>query len=242
MKTKLVVAFLAIAAMAFVTTAAMALRPIPQMEGYYKFGYFDGNTYAAKCVPGIGAIKVYVLPDMRTLYLGIVVDDAIYFQDRTHNEPDWGVLTELDADTFLVVSHDADTGETKEMTVVRITEEEANEIAEKQEEENDSQNCMHNLKVIGLLLHRFANENEGELPYDLSELYPNYTASKNLFMCPARGGQFHEFDSDYEYIPGFRSDSPNPGEEAVLIEVPGNHTGGFHHILFLDGHVEKRSF
>ena len=238
MRRKVYIAVLAVAVLCLAASVANAVPLSNNLAGYYKFGYFDGNTYAAKAEMGIGAIKVHVLSDMRTLHLGIIVGDKIYFNDRD-NQPSWGVLTQIDEDTALITSHDADTGETKEFTVIRITEEEANRITEENEVSELNSACAHNLKVLGLLLHRFAKDHNDEMPYSLAELYPDYTTDKSIFVCPARGGEFHDFDSDYEYIPGFRIGAPNPDQEPLIIENLGNHTApnNFHNILYLDGHV-----
>lgn len=241
MKTKLVVMILVLGVLCFSTAAAKAM-PLPaDMSGYYKFGYFDNNTYAAKVDMGIGAIKVHVLDDPNTLYLGIIVGDKIYFNGRD-NQPGWGVLTLINEDTALITSHDADTGETKEFTAIRITEEEAQQITEENRKEANNDSCVNNLKQIGLMLHLFARDHDNELPYSLDELYPDYASDRYIFVCPEHGGEFQDYEQDYEYIPGFRTDSPNPDEEAVVIEVEGNHVGtaSYYHILYLDGHVEVK--
>lgn len=239
MKKKLFVAVLAIAALAFSAASAGAI-PLPEnMSGYYKFGYTDGNIYAAKVEQGIGAIKAYVMPDEHSINLGIIVDDKIYFVSP-FNQPTWGVLTQIDEDTSLITSYDADTGKIKQFTVIRITEEEANEITEENEVAEKNEKCSRNLRMIGSALHRFAGEHGDELPYNLAELYPDYISDKNIFVCPARGGEFHDFDSDYEYIPGFRLGAPNPDQEPLIIENTGNHSAPleFHYILYLDRHIK----
>lgn len=239
MRKYLVVAALAIAVFAVSATHAGAV-PLPSdPSGYYKFGYFDGNTYAVKVEKGIGAIKVNVLPDTETLMLGIIIGDKIYF-DSPFGEPSYGILTAIDEETYLVTSFNADTGETKEFSVIKITEEEANRITEENDVAKKNEKCASNLRIIGAALHRFAREHGEELPYSLAELYPNYVGDKNIFVCPARGGEFHDFDSDYEYIPGFRSDAPNPDQEQLVIENQGNHLAPiqFHYILYLDRHLK----
>lgn len=242
MRRNLMTIVLAAALLCFLTGAANAVPLSEDMSGYYKVGYLDDKTYAAKVEMGIGALKVHVLPDMNTLYLGIILDDKVYFVDG-FNRPRWGVLTKLDEDTALITSHDADTGETREFTVVRITEEEANRITEENRQKDLNAGCVHNLQRIGVALIMFAKDHDGELPYSFDELYPDYIGDKNTFVCPVRDGQFRDFETDYEYIPGFRIDSPNPSEEAVVIESPGNHSSPVdsYYVLYLDGHVEMKA-
>jgi len=241
MKTKLVVMILAFGVLCFSTAAAHAV-PLPaDMSGYYKFGYFDDNTYAAKVEMGVGAIKAHVLNDPDTLHLGVIDGDRIIFISA-FNEPQWGVATQVDEETVLVAVYNADTGEVRELTALKITEEEALEITEENRRKENSDSCVNNLKQIGLMLHLFARDHENELPYSLDELYPEYARDRYIFVCPEHGGGFQDYEQDYEYIPGFRVDSPNPDEEAVVIEVEGNHVGtaSYYHILYLDGHVEVK--
>jgi len=241
MKTKLIVLVAALAVACIAATGASAVPLSDDLSGYYKFGYSDGNTYAVKAEMGIGALKVHVLPDMRTLYLGIILDDKIYFVDG-FNRPRWGVLTQIDDDTALITSHDADTGETTEMTAVRITEEEANRITEENRIRDLNDGCINNLVQISLALHRFAKDHDNELPYSLDELFPNYVTDRSIFVCPVRGGQFTDYEADYEYVPGFRTDSPNPDEEIIINEVSGNHSSPIdgHFVLYLNGRVDFR--
>jgi prepilin-type processing-associated H-X9-DG protein len=240
MKTKLAVVILVFAILSLTAPHAHAIPLSDDLSGYYKLGYTDGNTYIVRVEMGIGAIKAYVLNDPNKLYLGIIVGDKIYFVNG-FNQPSWGVLTQLDENTGLITSHNADTGETNEMTAVRISEEEANQVAEQFETAELHNKCMHNLKVIGLMLHLFEQDHGGELPYSFNELDPEYVTDKDIFVCPVRGGEFHGFEQDYEYIPGFRTDTPNPDEQVVVIERPRNHLGSVdsHHVLYLDGHVER---
>jgi hypothetical protein len=245
MKTKrnLFVAITAAAVFAFCAATAGA-APLPDdASGYYKFGYTDGNTYAVKVEQGVGAIKAYIMPDMDTVHVGIIVEDKVYFVSP-FNEPSWGVLTLVDEDTFLITSRTASTGGiTSEYSAIRITEEEADQITAENKVAENSEKCVSRMRVIGGALHRFAIDNGDELPYSLAELYPVYLNDKIFFVCPARGGEFRDFDSDYEYIPGFRIGSPNPDREELLIERKGNHHAPihFHCILYLDRHLKMIS-
>ncbi len=239
MRKNLIIAATALALFAFCAVPAGAM-PLPaDVSGYYKFGYTDNNTYAAKVEQGKGAIKAYVMPDMHTIHLGIILGDKIYFVS-SFNEPSWGVLTQIDEETALITTHDADTGATKEFSTIKITEEEANQITEENEVAQNNEKCSSRIRLIGSALHRFARDNNEELPYSLSELYPDYIDDKNIFVCPARGGAFRDFDADYEYIPGFRLDSPNRDQEKMIIENQGNHLAPieFHYILYLDRHIK----
>ncbi|RJP65884.1 MAG: hypothetical protein C4532_16790 [Candidatus Abyssobacteria bacterium SURF_17] len=241
MKRAWSVLILAIVILCTAVCTANAIEVSPDMEGYFKVGYTDGNTYAVRLELGEGAVKAYILP-YDFLYLGMVAEDGIYFSDR-NNPNRWGVLREFDGNTALITGHDADAGKTREFSAIRITEEEAVEIAEETRQRDANDGCVHNLKQLGLYLHLFAKDHDGELPYDLAELFPEYVTDKSVFVCPSRGGEFRDFEMDYEYIPGFRSNSPNASQEAVLIEVGGNHTSptDSYHVLYLDGHVEGKT-
>jgi prepilin-type processing-associated H-X9-DG protein len=239
MRNKLLISVLAIATICFAVSAVVAI-PLPQdLSGYYKMGYTDGNTYAVRAEMGIGAVQVHIMPFPNEIYLGIIVGDEIYFHDRDDRNG-WGVLTQIDADTALITVHEMDKGVTAEVTVLRITEEEANEIAERTKADDDKTWCVNNLQQLGLMLHRYARDHDNELPYSLSELYPEYATYTGVFVCPAHGDAFVDYDYDYQYIPGFRIDDPNPDQEPIIIERTGNHTtpSDTHHVLYLDGHVE----
>ena len=242
-KKKLLIVVMVVAVVAFCASSTLAMPLQADPSGYYKFGYTDGNTYAAKVEMGVGAIKAYVMPNMHTVYVGIIIGDKIYF-DSPFNQPSWGVLTRIDEDMYLITSHSVDSGEiTSEYSAVRITREEADEITDQNEAMDKNNVCINNLKLLGLYLNRFAKDHDNEMPYDLSQLYPDYAADKNIFVCPSRGGEFRDYDSDYEYIPGFSVGAPNPGQEKLIIERRGNHSSPIdsHHVLYLDGHVEFKS-
>jgi prepilin-type processing-associated H-X9-DG protein len=183
-----------------------------------------------------GRMRVHVLPDLETEYIGVIVGEEIYFEDASR----WAVVTQLTETTSLLSIHYVETGEVHEFSVVKITEEEANEISERDRLAQLQNACANNLKRLGLALHLFAAEHGNEFPLTLNELYPDYISDKMTFVCPVRGGEFHYFDQDYEYIPGFSLGSPNPAQEAVIIEMEGNHFSptDSHHVLYLDGHVE----
>ncbi len=227
-----------IVAVLFSASSAEAM-PLPaDLSGYYKFGYSDGETYVAKVEQGAGTIKACVLPDTATEYLGVIQGDEIIFHDP--RSPNWARLRQIDQDTALISAYDSETGDVvNEFSVVRITEAEADEIVEQTETRILEQQCVNNLKQLGLMLVLYARDHDDELPYDLAELYPNYASNRTIFVCPARGGEFRDFDMDYEYIPGFSLGSPNPSEEPVVIERSGNHSTPFHNVLYLDGHVER---
>lgn len=229
-----------ITAVVLLTATTAGAVPLPEnLTGYYKFGYTDGNTYAARVEQGVGTVKAYVLPD-NAMYLGVIQGDEIIFHDT--NTGNWGRLRQIDENTALISGYDSNTGELLgEFSVIRITEQEANEIVEANRIVELNQSCVRNLKILGLALLTFANEHDNELPYNLSELYPAYIPDKTTFVCPVRGGEFRDFEMDYQYAPGFSLGSPNPSEEATLVEVSGNHSSPFdiHHVLYLDGHVES---
>ena len=242
MRKKALVVVLAVAILCISVSMVIAMPLSQDLSGYYKYGYSDGNTYAVRVEMAIGAIHCYIMPFSNAHYLGVIVGDKIIFRDR-RNDQEWAVITQIDADTFLMTQHSADEGVIGEYTAIRITEEEANKIAERTKEDDISNTCVNNLKQLGLILHIFANEHDNDFPNSLAELYPEYATDRSVFVCPAHEGGFVDYDYDYEYIPGFRVGDPNPDQEAVIIERTGNHTipGNTHHVLYLDGHVERRS-
>jgi hypothetical protein len=235
MKRILVAALLALSFLCLFAGVAGA-APLPEdMSGYYKFGYLDGNTYSVRVEMGSGTINVYILP-FNDLYIGTIVDEKIYFSSDD-GQSGWGELRQINENASLVTTHDMNTGQTKEFSVIKITQEEANQIAESNQVIRNNSQCALNLSRIYTALGQFARDHGGEMPYGISEIYPQYIADKKVFVCPARGGEFHDFDADYEYIPGFRTDSPNPDQEPLLIEIQGNHMAPwkFHYVLYLNG-------
>lgn len=241
MKTNLLLTVLLAAVLCSTAVPASAIPLAADLSGYYKFVYTDGNTYSAKATMATGGLEVCVLPDTSTIYLGTIADDKIYFVDQ-YNPARTGALRQIDETTSMMTAHDGDTGETWEFTITKIAKEEADEITARNQAIAKNGECANHLKVLGLLLHRFAQEHGGEMPNSLDELYPVYVSDKSVFVCPARDGEFRSFDMDYEYIPGFRTDSPNPDQEVVITEVQGSHTAPwlFHFVLYLDGHVEDK--
>jgi hypothetical protein len=223
---------------ALVAAASVGAAPLPKdMSGYYKFDSIDGAKYSAKAEMGDGTLTVHILPSSAP-YIGTIVDDKIYFSSEDGQHA-WAELRQLDETRSLVTTHNADTGEIREFTVFKTTKEEAEQIASEDKVAEKNMTCSQNLSKIGLALGMYARDHNGEMPYNLGELYPEYATDKSWFVCPARGGQFHDFETDYQYIPGFCSDSPNPDQEALVIEVTGNHEAPweFHQVLYLDGHV-----
>jgi hypothetical protein len=229
--------FMLAVAMVVLFSATAGAMPLTNIAGYYKFDY-ERNTYAARVEEEAGKVRAYILPD-NTMYSGVIQGDEIIFHDTAGN---WGRLRQIDENTALISAYKSNTGELMgEFSVVRITEQEANQIGEHNRILQLNQSCAQNLKTIGLALHIYAKEHNNELPYDLAELYPTYIADKKTFVCPVRGGEFRDFEMDYQYLPGFSLDSPNPDSELVITEVNGNHEMPypFHYVLYLDGHVES---
>jgi prepilin-type N-terminal cleavage/methylation domain-containing protein len=73
--------------------------------------------------------------------------------------------------------------------------------------------CMHNLSEIGLVLHMFADEHNGKLPWSggknnancLLQLNGKYYDDKKIFCCPSDGSADFNYDRGKENVPPFTS-------------------------------------
>jgi hypothetical protein len=101
--------------------------------------------------------------------------------------------------------------------------------------------CMNNLKQIGIAMQIYSDDNESKYPPKLSDLYPRYAASPDLFICPTVGGEIQEVrkaDGDidvelmrkiidektnYVYVSGLTTDAP--ADMVIIYEKTGNHDG-----------------
>jgi hypothetical protein len=223
------------------------------LSGYYKFKFWDGNTYAAKVELGqkmvsVGermmkipdsTVRVYVLetPNKDFFYQGTIKGHTIYFADDSLS-PVYAEASKSDEGTILIQARDPNTDELREFTAERTTKEEAERITEANKVGDFNNACMQNLKAIGLALNRYVKEHE-RMPKSLEALYPSYIQDKQVFVCPVHGGEFQDFEQDYEYVPDVNLDSETPHKEIVLVEAKGNHTAPwrFHYELHLDGSV-----
>jgi hypothetical protein len=236
------------------TVAGGSIWTSEELSGYYKFTFWDGNTYAFRVEQGERILKtekrmvkipdrsvrIYILetPNKDQFYRGIIKGDTIYFADDSRS-PVFSEVTKSGENSFFVRALDPNTGELREFTAERTTKEEAERITAENKVGDMNEACMQNLKAIGIALHRFANEHGGYMPSTLEELYPDYIQDKNVFVCPWHGGEFQDFEQDYRYISGINPQSMIPHEEIIVIEAKGNHAfpWRFHYELHLDGQV-----
>jgi hypothetical protein len=225
-----------------------------ELSGYYKFTFWDGNTYAFRVEQGERRLKdrkrmtkipdrsvrIYILemPNKDHFYRGIIKGDTIYFADDSRS-PVFSEVTKSGENSFFVRALDPNTGEVREFTAERTTKEEAERITQENKVGDTNEACMQNLMAIGAALRRFANEHGEHMPSTLEELYPDYIQDKKVFVCPWHGGKFEDFEQDYHYISGINPQSMTPQEEIIVIEDKGNHVfpWRFHYELHLDGQV-----
>jgi prepilin-type processing-associated H-X9-DG protein len=104
--------------------------------------------------------------------------------------------------------------------------------------------CLSNLRNLAMACMMYSLDH-GVLPAKLSELYPNYAASLEVFACPAHGekkvskGRIDE-ESDYRLeIPGAKLGEVKEQARTIMIsEKEPNHRGG-RNAAYVDGHVES---
>jgi len=112
--------------------------------------------------------------------------------------------------------------------------------------------CVHNMKLLGMALHQYADENEGHFPDSWAQLHPEFlgddlTYISQVFRCPERrhdtesssyiatqiDDQFFETVS-YVLVPGRKTkDGPNT---VLAYETGDNHSGIGHAEVYVDGH------
>jgi len=103
--------------------------------------------------------------------------------------------------------------------------------------------CISNLKQIMVACHTYAADHKGKFPDKLSELYPAYAPSLELFSCPSTGVVIHrpeEIDSmsSYRLIGGFLlKEAKDASKKLVLYESLENHGDGAN-VAFADSHCK----
>ncbi|RJP17979.1 MAG: hypothetical protein C4520_15360 [Candidatus Abyssobacteria bacterium SURF_5] len=224
------------------------------LSGYYKFAFWDGNTYAFRIVPGEGrtrrigqevvkmptdSVRVYVLetPNKEHYYWGKLEGGKIYFSDGERS-PVYAEAIKNGEGGILIRALDPNTDEVREFTVERATKEEAERITRENKVGDLNNACMQNLEAINRAIGLYMKEHE-RMPDSLEELYPDYVQDKQVFVCPVGGGEFQDFEQDYSYVRGVDPQSENPHDECIIIESKGNHVfpWRFHYELRLDGTI-----
>lgn len=98
--------------------------------------------------------------------------------------------------------------------------------------------CMSNLKMIGVILHQAAMDNQGQMPATLNNL-ENWGMTPRLLRCPQSDGSRA---CDYFYAPR-RTGEAGSWEIIVACDLVPHvgGPGGERNVLFLDGHVQRMS-
>jgi len=96
--------------------------------------------------------------------------------------------------------------------------------------------CMSNLKQIGIALHVYAMDHDGEFPDSLSLLVPRYVSDPSIFVCPDARANGIPGTLHYGYVSGL-SESMPPTFVLAYDEVR-NHGGQGANAAFIDGHCE----
>ena len=92
--------------------------------------------------------------------------------------------------------------------------------------------CKSNLKIIGMALFLYSNDNKDKFPADLETLVTKtYLPEDKMLICPA-----DKLRDSYIYRGAAITVADTPWMITVY-EKSGNHEGG-RNVLFLDGHVE----
>jgi hypothetical protein len=108
--------------------------------------------------------------------------------------------------------------------------------------------CVHNLKLLGMALHQYADDNEGEFPHAWSGLYPEYLGKDpvyviEVFHCPLHSRSKEpdaasideEFfnTSDYVLVPG--GTMGDDKDTVLAYEREDNHSAKGRAVLYVDG-------
>ncbi len=109
----------------------------------------------------------------------------------------------------------------------------------------DVAQCMANVRKLAVGCIMFANDHDDTLPARLSELYPDYVASLETFVCPADKEKViskERIDTESDYGLRLRgrklTDIKDPAKTLMLSEKMSNH-GRLMNAAFADGHVER---
>jgi len=102
--------------------------------------------------------------------------------------------------------------------------------------------CMSNIKQLTLAMLMYYDDNE-KYPEKLSQLYPVYVASLDMFTCTASDDRAitdaDRIDTETSYL--YRKPQPNAAPTTpVICDKPHNHRMQGVNIGFMDGHAEWR--
>lgn len=125
-------------------------------------------------------------------------------------------------------------------------------MIERSRNENSKTLCVHNLKLLALVLKMYAVDHGGVYPNKFSELGPKYLIEADFLVCPQQKADYEgshrtpyplslqsppdQIDalSSYVLVPGLRtSDAP---DKVLAYERADNHHGQGKSLIYLDGH------
>ncbi len=89
--------------------------------------------------------------------------------------------------------------------------------------------CINQLKQISLGMEMYRNDNRGNFPYWISNLYPNYINTKKVYQCPAdgnRGKNENEWEQRLGSTKDFSSAYDRPQNAGVSSESKPSSVGG----------------
>jgi prepilin-type processing-associated H-X9-DG protein len=91
----------------------------------------------------------------------------------------------------------------------------------------------------------YAADYDGKYTEKLSDLYPDYVTSLDVFTCPSAGGppitRKEDIDSLTSYVLRKGLTEASPPDEVLIYESLENHRGDGGNAAFIDGHVKWMS-
>jgi prepilin-type processing-associated H-X9-DG protein len=101
--------------------------------------------------------------------------------------------------------------------------------------------CMNNLKQLVTAEKVYAPDHDNKYSERLSDLYPDYVSSFNVFLCPSHRGRSittkEDIDEQTSYILRKGLTDASPADEVMIYEESWNHRGDGGNAAFVDGHV-----
>lgn len=102
--------------------------------------------------------------------------------------------------------------------------------------------CLNNLKQLVLAEKMYSADHQDKFSERLSDLYPDYVTSLEVFTCPSAGAptitRKEDIDSLTSYVLRKGLTEAVPSDEVLIYEKPGNHPGEGGNVAYVDGHVK----
>ena len=96
--------------------------------------------------------------------------------------------------------------------------------------------CASNVKQIGLAIAMYGGQHEGTIPKAFDDLRLYASNLDTLLICPSANDAHRP---SYRILLGGKKwNSPETIDAVVMTEIPANHRGLGHNVLYGDGHVE----